>query len=76
MYLMLCTLCHLRYIGKAETQFNIRLNNPRKDAHKKDSPQADQHFRLPNHKFNQNVKFILIEQLHNINIDKELATCS
>ena len=40
---------------------------------KKDSPHADQYFRLPNHNFHQHAKFALIEQPRNINIDKELA---
>ena len=26
------TLCKIQYVGKAETPFNIRLNNHRKDA--------------------------------------------
>ena len=79
---MECTLCHIQYIGKSETQFNLRLNNHRKDLrlnnHRKDinrqnAPLLDQHFKLPGHNFNQHAKFILIEQLDNINIDKDLA---
>ena len=31
-YLMDCTLCNKQYVGKAETAFNIRLNNHRKDT--------------------------------------------
>ena len=30
-YLMECTLCNKQDVGKAETAFNIRLNNHRKD---------------------------------------------
>ena len=26
-YLMKCTLCHIQYISKSDTQFNLRLNN-------------------------------------------------
>ena len=29
---MECKLCNKQYIGKAETAFNIRLNNHRKDS--------------------------------------------
>ena len=71
---MECSLCNIQYIGKAETQFNIRLNNHRKDSHKDNSLQADQHFKLPSHNFNQQTKFTLTEQLDNMNIEKELAT--
>ena len=31
-YLMDCTLCNKQYVGKAETAFNIRVNNHRKDT--------------------------------------------
>ena len=31
MYPMECMICHIQYIGKSETEFNIRLNNHRKD---------------------------------------------
>ena len=65
------TLFFLQYIGKSETQFYLRLNNHHKDFHKKDSPQTD---KLPHCNFNQLAKFTLIEQLHNLNIDKQLAT--
>ena len=31
-YLLECTKCKIQYVGKAETEFNIRLNNHRKDV--------------------------------------------
>ena len=62
------------YFGKSETQFNLRLNNHRKDVNRQNALLADQHFKLPEHNFNQHAKFTLIEQLDNINRDKELAT--
>ena len=31
-YLMECALCKIQYVGKAETAFNIRLNNHGKDV--------------------------------------------
>ena len=34
-YLMECRICPIQYIGKSETEFNIRLNNHRKDADRK-----------------------------------------
>ena len=45
-YLMECTICNLQYVGKNETQFNIRLNNHRNDVKVKDRTAvlADMHF--------------------------------
>ena len=73
-YLMECRICRIQYIGKSETEFNIRLNNHHKDVNRQNAPQADQHFKLPNHIFSQHARFTLIEQLDNIRIDKDLAT--
>ena len=71
-YLMECTLCRIQFVGKAETPFNIRLNNHRKDANDnnpKASP-ASIHFKQPGHNFNKHAKFTLIEQINNtINTD-------
>ena len=69
---MKCTLCKIQYVRKAETLFNIRLNNHRKDANgnnPKDIP-ASIHFKQPGHNFNKHLKFTLIEQINNtINSD-------
>ena len=58
----------------SNTQVNLklRLNNHRKDVNKRNSLQANQQFRLPGDNFNKYAKFPLIEQLTDINIDKEL----
>ena len=50
------------------------MYNHRKDVNKQSTPLVNQHFKLPEHNFNQYSKFILIEQLDNINIDEDLAT--
>ena len=71
---MECRICRIQYIGKSETEFNIRLNNYRKDVNRQNEPQAYQHFKLPNHIFNQHARFTLIEQLDYMRIDKDLAT--
>ena len=71
---MECTLCKRQYTDKSETAFNIKLNNHRNDVHKTNTPEVDQHFRLPGHNFNRHAKFTLIEQLNNTEIDKELLT--
>ena len=67
-------ICRIEYIRKSETEFSIRLNNHRKDVNRQNAPEADQHFKLPNHNFNQHVRFTLIEQLDNMKINKDLAT--
>ena len=65
------TKCKIRCDGKAETEFNIRLNNHPKNIWKSDAISASCHFSDKNHNFNTYVKFILIKQIHHIDIDKE-----
>ena len=36
-YLMECILCKIQYVGEAETAFNLRLNDHRKDTKKSNS---------------------------------------
>ena len=43
-YLLECTKCKIQYVGKAETEFNIRLNNYRKDVWKPDAILASRHY--------------------------------
>ena len=71
---MECRICRIQYIGKSETEFNIRLNNQRKDVNRQNATQAGQHFKLPNLNFSQHARFTLIEQLDNMRIDKNLTT--
>ena len=70
-YLLECTKCKIKYVGKAETEFNIRLNNHRKDVWKPDAIPASHHFSGKNHNFNTQAKFILIEQIRHVDIDTE-----
>ena len=69
---MECNLCKIQYVGKAETPFNVRLNNHQKDANG-NSPKAipaSIHFKQPGHNFNKHAKFTLIEQINStINTD-------
>ena len=69
-YLPECIKCKLQYVGKAETEFNIRLNNHRKDVCKPNAISASRHFSGMSHNVNTHAKFILIEQIHH-NISKE-----
>ena len=69
---MKCKLCKIQYVWNAETAFNIRLNNHRKDVNNPKSIPANFHFRKPGHSFNLHAKFTLMEQLSNIHTtDKE-----
>ena len=65
-------IIQIQYVGKAETAFNIRLNNHRKNVNNPKSILVDFHFRKPGHSINLHAKFTLIEQLSNIHTtDKE-----
>ena len=64
-YLMDCSKCHKQYVGKAQTVFNLRLNNHRKDVRRTDAIRADRHFNCPDHEFNRDAKFTVIEELKN-----------
>ena len=57
-------------LGKKKTEFNIRLNSNSKDVTKKDSIPALNHFVIEERKFNIHAKFMLIEQLNQINLNK------
>ena len=61
----------MQCVGKAETEFNIRLNNHRKDVREPDAIPASRHFSGKSHNFNTHAKFILIEQVRHIDINKE-----
>ena len=49
---MECALWKIQYVRKAETAFNIKLNNHRKYVNNPKSIPADFHFRKPGHSFN------------------------
>ena len=70
-YLLECTKCKIKYVGKAETEFNIRLDNQRKDVWKPDAIPASRHFSCKNHNFNTHAIFILTEKIRHIEINKE-----
>ena len=70
-YLMECILCKMQDVGKAETAFNLRLNNHRKDTKKPNSILACKHFQEKGHNFNKHAKFIIIDKLVNLHGSKE-----
>ena len=57
----------IRYVGKSETSFNIRLHNHRKDIKKTNAIEACKKFNNNQHAFSKHGKFIINEQLRNIN---------
>ena len=69
-YLLECTKCKIQYVGKSETEFNIRLNNHREDLWIPDAILASRHFSDKDNSFNTHAIFILIEQIRHIDIDK------
>ena len=69
-YLMACILCKMQYVGKAETAFNLRLTNHRKDIKKPYSILACKHFQEQGHNFNKHAKFIIIDKLVNLHGSK------
>ena len=57
---MECAKCKLQYIGNAETELNLRINNHRKDVLKLNAIPADQHFAQRDHDFHTEAKFTII----------------
>ena len=53
---MECILCKIQYVGKAETRFNLRLHNYRKDVNNPKAIPECQHFKLHGHKFMNHAK--------------------
>ena len=73
LYLGFCEKCNFKpYTGKCESQaMNKRINKHRNDAKKPDSISFDKHFLLPDHNFDRDCKFIIIEAIDNRNMTKE-----
>ena len=64
-YLLECILCKMQYVAKAETEFNLRLSNHRKDKtkeskktqrHKENSILACKHFQMQENNFHKHAK--------------------
>ena len=70
-YLLTCKKCSIQYVGKTEWPFNERLNKHRFDVSVTDAQEVDTHFNLPNHDFDRDAKFTLIEKLKNLEGVKE-----
>ena len=59
---MECTNCKLQYVGKAEAELNLRINNHRKDVLKLNAILVDRHFAQRDHDFNTAAEFGITEQ--------------
>ena len=68
---MECAKCKLQYVGKAETELNLRISNHRKDVLMLNAIPADRHFGQRDHNFNTDAKFTIIEKLQNTKLSKE-----
>ena len=73
-YLMECTKYKLQYVGKGETELNLRTNNHRKDVLKWNAIPVDRHFAQRYRDFNTDAKFMIIEQLQKTKLSKESIT--
>lgn len=73
-YLLECTRCKIQYVGKCETQLNIRINNHRKDVKSINAIPICKHFNDKTHSFNNDARFTIIEQLKNMNETKATLT--
>ena len=69
---MECILCNKNYIGKAERNFNINLNNGRKDIRKGNTIMTCKHLKQESHNLNKHAKFTI--KLMNTSKCKELLT--
>ena len=58
-------LCNKQFVWKAETSFNIRLNDHQKDVKKVDAMMACNHFQQESHNFKKHAKVTIIDQLTN-----------
>ena len=69
---MKCTLCNKKYVGKAETAFNISLNNHRKDTKNPNAILDCRHFQQEGHNFNSHTKFMIVDKLFNTSSSKDM----
>ena len=70
---MECMICIKQYVGKAETAFNIRQDNDRKDT--KDDPNAMLACRLfqqQGRNFSYHAKFMIIDKLVNTSRSEDI----
>ena len=57
-------LCKIQYVEKSETNFNLRVNNHRKDVNNPKAIPACNQIKTHGHKFMKHAKFTLIRDLN------------
>ena len=67
-------VCNKQYVGQAETSFNARMNNNRKDVKNVDPVLACKNFQQKSHNFNKHAEFTIINQLINTFKSRETLT--
>ena len=73
-YILEYKKCYIKYVGTAETDFNLKLNNHCKDVYKADAIPASHHFATKDHIFNRYASFIIIYQIHKSTLSRETKT--
>ena len=73
-YLIECIVCNEQYVGKAETNFDIRLNDHGKDMKIVNSIMDCKYFQQESHNFNQHTKCVFIDQVTKTSKSKETLT--
>ena len=64
-YLGFYNLCpKTQYLGKSEPPVNLSINTHRHEVKSPNGGQFDKHFNLSGHDYNENARFILIEQVN------------
>ena len=71
-YLLECKKCHIQYVGKDAPNFNVILNNHRKDLYKADVIPASRYFAMKNYISNKDASFIIIEQTRKSALRREI----
>ena len=65
-----CNLCNAQFVGKNEALYNIRLNNCTKDVKDRKVKLVAKLSSKNGHRFNEHLKFTIIDRLNNTNLDK------
>ena len=58
-------------MGKAETDFNLKLDNHCKDVYKADAIPTTRNFAMKDHIFNRDASFVKMEQIRNSTLSRE-----
>ena len=71
-YLSIIKQCLIQYIGKTETDFNVRMKNHPEDVYKADAIPVSRHFAMKDHIFSRDTSFFIIEQIHESTLSRKI----